>query len=60
MALSRRRRLFEDADALPVGRFQMARNAECVFCKIVSVDIPASVVYEDDAVLCFLDISPLP
>lgn len=37
----------------------MARNSECVFCKIVSVDIPASVVYEDDAVICFLDINPL-
>jgi len=37
----------------------MDRNADCVFCKIVSVDIHASVVFEDDAVLCFLDVHPL-
>ena len=31
----------------------------CVFCKIVSGDIPCSKVYEDDSVLCFLDINPV-
>ncbi|MBJ8349254.1 HIT family protein [Streptococcus zalophi] len=29
----------------------------CIFCKIVSGDIPSSKVYEDDDVLAFLDIS---
>lgn len=29
----------------------------CIFCRIVSGDIPSSKVYEDDEVLAFLDIS---
>ncbi len=31
----------------------------CIFCKIVKKDAPASIVYEDDKVLAFLDIRPL-
>lgn len=31
---------------------------DCVFCKIVRREIPSSIVYEDDFVLAFLDISP--
>lgn len=31
---------------------------DCIFCKIVRGDIPAHIVYEDDATLAFLDISP--
>ncbi len=31
---------------------------DCIFCKIVSGDIPASKVYEDDHFLAFLDIHP--
>ncbi|MBJ8325110.1 HIT family protein [Streptococcus pacificus] len=30
---------------------------DCIFCKIVSGDIPSSKVYEDDDVLAFLDIT---
>ncbi|HUR33998.1 MAG TPA: histidine triad nucleotide-binding protein [Vicinamibacterales bacterium] len=30
----------------------------CLFCKIVSREIPASIVYEDDRVLAFNDINP--
>ncbi len=30
----------------------------CIFCKIVAKQIPASVVYEDDEVLAFKDIHP--
>ena len=29
----------------------------CIFCKIVNHEISSSVVYEDDDVLAFLDIS---
>lgn len=29
----------------------------CIFCKIVSGDIPSNKIYEDDDVLAFLDIS---
>ena len=31
---------------------------DCLFCKIVSRDIPASIVYEDDRVIAFNDINP--
>ena len=31
---------------------------ECLFCKIVTGDIPADVVYSDDDVLAFRDINP--
>ena len=30
----------------------------CLFCKIISGDIPSTKVYEDDDVLAFRDISP--
>ena len=29
---------------------------ECIFCKIVKGEVPASVVYEDDLTLAFMDI----
>lgn len=32
---------------------------ECIFCEIVAGTAPASVVYEDDALLAFLDIRPV-
>ena len=32
--------------------------AECLFCRIVAHDIPASVVYEDERVIAFEDINP--
>ncbi len=31
---------------------------DCVFCKIINREIPASIVYEDEFVLAFLDIAP--
>lgn len=31
---------------------------DCIFCKIVGGQIPATVVYEDDTVLAFNDIKP--
>src|SRR5437763_59676 len=31
---------------------------DCLFCKIVAHDIPASIVYEDDRLLAFDDINP--
>ncbi len=37
----------------------MSREADCVFCKIVSVELPAAVVYVDDFIVSFLDINPL-
>jgi histidine triad (HIT) family protein len=34
------------------------RMSDCIFCKIVAKQIPASIVYEDDDVLAFKDIHP--
>lgn len=31
---------------------------DCVFCKIISNEIPSYTIYEDDVVKCFLDINP--
>jgi len=36
----------------------MAEN-ECVFCKMVTGQIPVAKLYEDDDVLAFLDIGPI-
>ena len=32
---------------------------DCVFCKIVAGEVPATKIYEDDVVLAFLDIGPI-
>ncbi|QEY23616.1 histidine triad nucleotide-binding protein [Neisseria animalis] len=32
--------------------------SNCIFCKITGKEIPASIVYEDDDMLCFKDINP--
>jgi histidine triad (HIT) family protein len=32
--------------------------ADCLFCKIIKREIPGSIVYEDDRMLAFNDISP--
>ena len=32
--------------------------SDCLFCKIIKREIPASIVYEDDHVLAFNDINP--
>ena len=32
---------------------------DCIFCKIISGDIPATKVYEDDEILAFKDIHPV-
>ena len=32
---------------------------DCIFCKIVAGEMPASKVYEDDSVLAFMDIGPI-
>ena len=34
------------------------KDADCIFCKIITGELPAEKVYEDDNVLAFLDISP--
>lgn len=34
-------------------------DQSCIFCRIVRKEIPSTVVYEDDHVLGFLDVSPV-
>jgi len=34
-------------------------SEDCIFCQIVDGDIPARTVYEDEAVMAFLDANPL-
>ena len=34
-------------------------SADCVFCRIVAGDLPASVVHESPAVLAFMDLDPV-
>ncbi len=37
----------------------MPRNPDCVFCKIAARELPASVVYENETLVAFLDVNPL-
>lgn len=34
-------------------------DASCIFCRIVQKQVPASLVYEDEKAMAFLDIRPL-
>jgi histidine triad (HIT) family protein len=36
----------------------MATDPDCLFCKIVAGDIPATVVHETDTTLAFRDVAP--
>lgn len=34
------------------------KDPNCIFCKIVSKEIPTNIVYEDDKIIAILDINP--
>ena len=34
-------------------------NADCIFCKIATGEIPSDFVYQDDEIVAFNDINPL-
>jgi histidine triad (HIT) family protein len=36
----------------------MAADPDCLFCKIISGEIPSTRVYEDDRTVAFMDINP--
>ncbi len=38
---------------------KLASKEDCVFCKIISGEIPCHKVYEDEFVFAFLDIAPI-
>ena len=37
----------------------IARMSDCLFCKIVAGEIPATKVHEDDRTIAFMDINPV-
>lgn len=37
----------------------MSGDANCVFCKIAAGELPASIVYQTESLVAFLDITPL-
>ena len=43
------------ASAATIGRMP---NDDCLFCRIVAMEIPADIVFEDDVVMAFRDITP--
>jgi histidine triad (HIT) family protein len=34
-------------------------NVDCIFCRLIHRELPISVVYEDEKVICFMDIQPI-
>src|SRR3954447_1398725 len=42
------------ADSLP----PMATDSDCIFCKIVAGELPATKIDEDDRTIAFMDINP--
>ena len=44
----------EDMEKMDVSLIE-----DCIFCKIIRKEIPASIVYEDDMVIAFKDINPV-
>jgi histidine triad (HIT) family protein len=36
----------------------MARDPDCIFCKIIAGELPATIVDEDERTLAFMDINP--
>jgi len=41
------------------GETEMKRDPDCIFCKIVSKEIPSQTIWEDEGHMAFLDIFPL-
>ncbi len=37
----------------------MERDPNCIFCRIAAKEVPAKIVYEDDAAMVFHDINPV-
>ena len=42
-----------------LSAFRHTMNPSCVFCKIVSGETPAKIIYQDDLVTAFRDIHPI-
>ena len=37
----------------------MARDENCIFCKVIAGEVPSSRVFEDDVCVAFLDVAPI-
>jgi histidine triad (HIT) family protein len=42
----------------PTGSAQRTTDADCLFCRIVAGQVPATVVHEDEATVAFRDLEP--
>ena len=59
--MARRRatiRLHGGARVLEYPAAAMAADPDCLFCKIVAGDVPATRVHEDERTIAFMDINP--
>lgn len=36
----------------------MGTDSQCLFCRIIEGELPSTKIYEDEAVVCFMDIAP--
>lgn len=36
----------------------MPTDPECLFCRIIAGDLPSTMIYEDEAIVVFMDIAP--
>jgi histidine triad (HIT) family protein len=41
-----------------LNRLSVMRDPDCIFCKIVAGELPASIVGEDERTISFMDIAP--
>ena len=37
----------------------MGVTIDCIFCKMVNGEIPSNLIYQDEIIMCFLDIEPI-
>jgi histidine triad (HIT) family protein len=47
-----------DPDASPVSGPAATSDPDCIFCKIISGEIPGTIVDQDDGTVAFMDINP--
>jgi histidine triad (HIT) family protein len=48
----------QDTQNMSPEEIARLQKQNCIFCKIVSKEIPAKILHEDDDVICILDINP--
>lgn len=43
---------------LAIAKKERSQMKDCIFCKIINKEVPASLVYEDEEIVAFNDINP--